>query len=322
MNSDLRSELHKKAEQAWPDLELLIGWQAGYDDLHTTPVFIRDSAEISKLIWNPWCAQNLAGYLAKHFAAGSGKDRKKIGICLKGCDSRSLIALLQENLVARERFYIIGMPCKGIVDLRKLHALSGAARILSVQVNAEQVELKSAAGVLHFPLDEVLMRKCRRCRYPNPLIHDVLVGAPLTPRTDAHEAYNDVAAIEQLSLQERLAFWQGELDRCLRCYACRNACPLCVCQDRCIAETRDPKWLTQYMHLPEKFMFHFIHALHLAGRCTECGECERVCPMEIPVALIKEALNKITLELLDFEAGLDPQRVPPLLTFDASETGI
>ena len=66
----------------------------------------------------------------------------------------------------------------------------------------------------------------------------------------------------------------------MRCYACRNACPLCVCQERCIAETLDPKWLTQRMGIPEKFLFHFVHAMHLAGRCTECGECEHVTTME------------------------------------------
>ena len=65
-----------------------------------------------------------------------------------------------------------------------------------------------------------------------------------------------------------------------------------------------------------------IHAFHLAGRCTGCGECERVCPMEIPVALVKEKLNQIVKELLDYEAGLDPEAKPPLMTFDPSELGV
>jgi L-lactate utilization protein LutB len=76
------------------------------------------------------------------------------------------------------------------------------------------------------------------------------------------------------------------------------------------------------MGIPEKFLFHFIHAMHLAGRCTECGECERVCPMEIPVTLMKEKLNKIMEEMLGYVAGLDPTAIPPLLTFNPSETGV
>ncbi len=322
MSTNILLDLHKQAEKAWPELELLIGWETGYDKVHTTPLFVRNSGGISRLTWNPFCTQNLTGYLVKNPAVRSAETNKKIGICVKGCDSRSLVALVQENLIERERFYVIGIPCPGVIDLRKLIPPSGSPKILAVQVNDDQLEVENAAGVQRFAMEDVLMRKCKRCVYPNPVIHDVLIGEPVSPRIEKHEIYEDAARIEQLPLPERLSFWQEQLDRCIRCYACRNACPLCVCQDRCIAETRDPKWLTQYMGLPEKFMFHFIHAMHLAGRCTECGECERVCPMEIPVALIKEELNKITKELFDFEAGLDPQKVPPLLTFDASEAGI
>jgi len=322
VNRNLILELQKQAEQIWPELDLLIGWGAGFDELHTTPVFVRNPSEIARLIWNPFCAQNLSGYLVKAAPVSTGDKNKKIGICVKGCDSRSLIALIQENLIDRDRLYVIGLPCRGILDLRSLVARCGVSKIMAVQVSGDRVEVENEKGLQQFLLEDVLMRKCKRCLYPNPVIHDVLIGEPVSPRLEKHEIYADAARIEQLPLPERLSFWQEQLDRCIRCYACRNACPLCVCQDRCIAETRDPKWLTQYMGLPEKFMFHFIHAMHLAGRCTECGECERVCPMEIPVALIKEGLNKITNELLDFEAGLDPQKVPPLLTFDAGETGI
>jgi ferredoxin len=322
VNTSILSELKKQAQQAWPELDLLIGWETGYDTLHTTPVFIKDSSEIQRLVWNPFCAQNLAGYLVKSPIVPRGEGSKKIGICVKGCDSRSVVALIQEKLVARDMLFIFGIPCRGVIDLRKLIPNQTGAKILSVRLTDDQVEVEHSKGLQHLAFADVLMRKCKRCRYPDPVIHDVLLGESVLPRIESHELYQDVAAIERLSLQERLAFWQTELDRCLRCYACRNACPLCVCQDRCIAETRDPKWLTQYMNLPEKFMFHFIHALHLAGRCTECGECERVCPMEIPVSLIKEELNKITKELLDFEAGLDLEGVPPLLTFSPAETGI
>ena len=110
------------------------------------------------------------------------------------------------------------------------------------------------------------------------------------------------------ALEERRAYWEKELGRCIRCYACRNACPLCVCKESCIAETRDPHWMSQRQRPTEKMMFHLIHALHLAGRCTECGECERACPMNIPLGKLKKKINMEMLELFGYTAGRQRRR--------------
>ncbi len=314
--------LIERVQAVLPELEVVIGWTQGFDLLHTAPVFVRDAASVEKLIWSPFCAQNLTGYLAKTPAIQTTDKTKKIGICVKGCDSRSLIALVQEKFVQRDSLYILGIPCEGVVDWRRVRRQFPLAQFGSARIADGHLLLEGGSESHRLKLEEVLARRCLRCAYPNPLVHDVLIGEPVTPRVTVAEAYQEVAALEQLPLAERLDFWRTELDRCLRCYACRNACPLCVCQDRCIAETREPKWLSQYVNVSEKFLFHFIHALHLAGRCTECGECERVCPMEIPVTLMKEKLSRIVTELLGYEAGIDPEASPPLLTFSPEEKGI
>jgi ferredoxin len=316
------TQLHKLVAEAMPRLDTMIGWTAGHDPLRSAPVFIRNAESIHRLIWSPFCAQNLTGYLVKPPAVKPADKDRKIGICVRGCDSRSLVSLIQEKLVTRDSLYIIGIPCRGAVDWRRVAARVELSGLRSARVEGDTLVVECADGSHETRLKDVLARKCLRCRHPNPVIHDVLVGEPVTPRVMEQDRYRDVEALEEKSIEERLAFWQAELDRCMSCYACRNACPLCVCQDHCIVEARDPKWLTQRMDLSEKFLFHFIHALHLAGRCTECGECERACPMEIPVALMKEKLNKIMKEMLSYEAGLDPDGVPPLLTFNPSETGI
>ncbi len=316
------NQLHRTIEAEWPNLEVVIGWGAGFDPYHTRPLFVRSPEDISGLIWNPFCVQNLTGYLVKTPALQPTDKAKKVGICVRGCDSRSLVALIQEKLAARDQLLIFGLPCSGTVDWRRIALQSPLSGVTSTGFEGDLLLVEDRQGVRRFSPEQYLARRCLRCTHPNPILYDVLVGGQVVPRVTPGNQYRDLEEIEQHSLQERLTFWQEELDRCIRCYACRNACPLCICQDRCIAETREPKWLTQYMGVPEKFLFHFIHALHLAGRCTECGECERVCPMEIPVTLMKEKLGRIVGDLMGYEAGIDPGATPPLLTFNPAETGI
>lgn len=318
----MTEQLRLRVKEAFPAVETVIGWGAGFDPVHTTPLFIRDPEAADRLLWGPFCTQNLTGYLVKPPPVQPANPSGKIGICVKGCDSRSLVALLQEKFIDRDRLFIFGLPCRGTVDWRRVMRRAAVADVRSARVEGDRLLVADRTTTHAFRLEEVLARRCLRCRHPNPIVFDVMVGEPVEPRATDENAWRDVEAIEEKAPAERLAFWQSELDRCLRCYACRNACPLCVCQDRCIVETRDPKWLTQRMGTAEKLLFHCIHALHLAGRCTECGECERVCPVEIPVTLMKEKLNRILKELLHYEAGLDPEAVPPLLTFDPGETGL
>ncbi len=312
--------LHELVEAVLPELSGVLGWEPGHDGLHATPVFVSKPEDIHRLMWDPMCVHNLSGYLVKNPPLMPKSGGKKVGICVKGCDSRSLVALQQEKFIDRNRLHIFGIPCDGTVDwrrvMKKLPILKG---VTSVRREGRELKVEDSLGSHSLIWENALARRCLRCAYPNPLIHDVLVGSPVEPRAQGDAAYGLVQEMDARSLEDRLTFWSEALDRCIRCYACRNACPLCVCQDRCIAETRDPKWLTQRMGTAEKFMFHMIHSQHLAGRCTECGECERVCPMEIPVTLMKEKLNLITKELFAYEAGIDPEAVPPLLTFNPGE---
>ncbi|MFP5213863.1 MAG: 4Fe-4S dicluster domain-containing protein [Acidobacteriota bacterium] len=314
-------KLHDMVKAALPELETVIGWGAGFDPLRATPVFVKTAEDVEKLMVNPFCVQNLSNFLVKA-PATPPPEGKKIGIFAKACDSKSLVALIQEKFIERGQIHVFGVPCRGTVDWRRVMKNLPARIVKSAKVEGEKLIVETNGGTSELKLEDVLLRKCLRCARSTPVISDTTVGEPVEPRATTDAVYREVEALDAKPLEERLAFWQKELGKCIRCYACRNACSLCVCQDRCIAETREPRWLSQYMGLSDKFLFHFIHAIHLAGRCTECGECERVCPMEIPVTLMKEKLNKIMKELMDYEAGIDPEAVPPLLTFNPSETGI
>jgi ferredoxin len=304
--------LKEAIRKALPDLDLVIGWQAGRDPLHTMPLFIRKEEDLDRLVEGPLCAGNLATHLYAN-------RLKKVGIVVKGCDSRSVIQLLQEKLVNRDNLVIFGLPCQGVLDPDKVAKGASPAPVARVEVKDGAV--KAAAAESTLDMKSVLADRCLRCKYPNPLVYDHLIGDAVEP-VEAAEPYKDLDTFEKKELNERYDFWMEQMSRCTRCYACRNACPLCVCREHCVADSRDPHWLTQETSVRQKWFFQIIHALHLAGRCTECGECERACPMHIPVLLLKRKMNREVKDLFGYEAGVDPLAVPALHTYKIEEDKI
>ena len=303
-------------------VDFVLGYARGFDPLHATPVTVRTEKDLDKLIFDPTCVQNLATSLY-------GLRGKRLGVVVKGCDSRSVIQLVQEGLWERENLVIFGLPCNGVLDLAKVRVKADITSVRSVVFEGEgpdglenrTVRLLLPGGEKLLPLRDVLADKCLRCRYPNPLIHDHMIGEELAPQ-GAEDSYADLEGFEKLSTQERFDFWKRQMSRCIRCYACRNACPLCVCKHVCLADSREPHWLSAEATLQEKWLFQVMHALHLAGRCTECGECQRSCPMGIPILLLKRKMNKELKEIFGYEAGVSTEAVPPLHTFLMEEDKI
>ena len=301
--------------EALKEVDVVVAYKQGFDKLRATPCFITAPEQIDEVIWNPTCAQNLASYLPSL--------KKKVGILVKGCDSRTIVQYMQEGLIDRNNVVIIGVPCTGVISVKKVLEKINHQVIedMTFQEN-DTIVVKTASGETTMSLSDVSPDKCRTCLYPTPVLHDHLVGEPVQSDKSPDAVYKDVEEFEKKPLEERKAYWEKELDRCIRCYACRNACPMCVCQDSCIAESRDPHWISQKSNLTEKFMFHMIHALHLAGRCVECGECERACPMGIPVAMLKKKINADMKELFDYEPGVKVEDKPPMHTFSVEEKKI
>jgi len=185
------------------ELECVIGWEQGYDPLHATPLFIRTEADLDRLIIGPLAVHNLVTYL-------TGYKGKKIGVVVKGCDSRSVIQLLNENLINRDDVVIFGLCCDGVVSQRKIRAALPAdpGFVESVEIGASDLKITVAGQAVTLKLSDVLADKCLICATPDAIISDVLIGTAHTPAPAASLACQD--EFEARSDAEKLAFWPGD----------------------------------------------------------------------------------------------------------------
>ena len=289
-------------------IDLLLGWEKGHYWWQSRPLFARCEEDLDKLAWDSFCVVNLSRYLLEEL-----KEHDKVGVLVKGCDARAFNRLLQDNMVPRDRVVLYGLPCPGMLDYDRLAEEAGRA-LLSITEQNGQIVLITAEGETTADRDQMLLDKCRDCLYPDPVVYDQMLLSPQGDK-EAPERFKKVEELEALSAQERFAYWEKELSRCLRCYACRQACPFCSCRE-CFVEQENPRWQGRAYQPSENFMFHLIRAYHGAGRCIDCGECERSCPVGIPLQELNRKLIKDINELYgDYEAGLDAELDPPLLTY-------
>ncbi len=120
---------------------------------------------------------------------------------------------------------------------------------------------------------------------------------------------SDVEAIISMPVDKRFAYWTGQLGKCIKCYGCRNICPVCFC-DVCTLE--DQPLVNRGEIPPEVPSFHLTRAFHMAGRCVDCGLCEEGCPMDIPLRTLYRRVREIVHDLFDYLPGEEKDNVPPI----------
>ncbi len=286
-------------------VDVVIGFKKGSAPFMVEPVLIRDSEQSDQLYWSSFCFINLANYLPKR--------EDKVGIMAKGCDSRNIALHIIENQINREQLYIIGIPCRGMVDRRKIVSSLKGKEVTEVEESEKEIVAKGEGFEQTFNREDYLQENCKTCMHRNPVIYDELVGEPVKEREEP-DPYEDVKDIEEKESEGKWEFFSDLIKDCIRCYACRNACPLCYCPV-CFVEESDPQWVGKSIDPVDTMTFHILRAYHCAGRCTDCGACEQSCPMEIPVRQFTRKLNKDALELFNHEAGLSTEERPPLDTY-------
>jgi len=287
---------------------MVVGFRHGTLPMMNEPCFIKHGEDVNRLIWDRNCGINLSNYLTHR--------KEKIGVIAKGCDSRNIITHIIENKIKREQLVIIGVPCKGMIDRHKIESRF-EAEIQSVKEDGDKIVVTGGGIEKMWKLSDVLQENCAICNHRNPVVYDELVADPVDEQKDV-DRYEDVRRIESLPSEEKTEFFDDLLSSCIRCYACRNVCPLCYCAT-CFVDGSRPQWVGKSQDPTDIRTFHFLRAFHCAGRCTDCGSCERACPMEIKVRTLTKKLEKDCLELFDWEAGIDLEKRPPLTTYNPND---
>ncbi len=289
-------------------VQKVVGWKKGLFDDDITPGVFTSAEELDKdFVFNKYCKANLSKYLVKITKnieiqkstvrmnntmakqRDSNAEDKPIPqavvlVFLKPNDSYSFTQLLKENRITRNDVYAIGVPCQDTLDGSDV--------------------CETCKGKKHVSCDELIGV-------------DEAAEAELTQNT---ERMAEVAKLEAMTPDERFSFWRGELSRCIRCNACRNVCPSCTCE-KCVFDNNNLYTSQKVAQTNfEENLFHIIRAWHVAGRCTDCGECSRVCPQNIPLYLLNRKFIKDINEIYgEYQAGADMETKPAMLRFQEND---
>ncbi|MHB1660593.1 MAG: 4Fe-4S binding protein [bacterium] len=274
------------------EVSLIIGYSKGSSSSRMRPVFITKPEETDKLSFNHHAVQDLAVFLKKPEIKKFGK----IGIVVKGCDEKAVNALIQEYQISRENIKIIGVECNGVIR----------------QNLADKGETNLSESTVY--------DKCLICEEHTPVLYDFLVESedPKLILSGNVKPYAKIEELESMSADEKNSFWDKEFDKCIKCYACRQACPLCYCS-RCIVEKNMPQWIDTNIEGAGNAQWNLIRAYHLSGRCIGCGECERACPVNIPLMLINEKMARDINKMFGYKSGLDINAKPVFGVFSEND---
>lgn len=317
-------ELVNRAKELLADgtVSRVLGWKAGDMSYNPEPAYFNSAEELDNFVYDGFCGANLSKYMIE-----ASKLEGKTLVFLKPCDTYSFNQLIKEHRVDREKAYIIGVGCKGKLSVEKIkeQGIKGIESIEGAKLTdaCDTLTVKTLYGDKTCSYTSAMLERCHVCKGKEHMISDEVIGE--SRDTKDAERFAQVEAIEAMSPEERFEFFKKELSKCIRCNACRNVCPACSCR-KCVFDSTkyDTAQKANVTSFEEK-MFHIIRAFHVAGRCTDCGECSRVCPQGIPLHLFnRKFIKDIERFYGEYQAGADTESRGPLtnFTFDDVEPSI
>lgn len=199
-----------------------------------------------------------------------------------------IVKLLQQNY-PNEKFGVVARGCdeRGMIELAKRnHIILDNIHIIGIACTEDEA------------------KECA-CKTPYPQKIDL--GKKVNG-VDSNELADE---LKEKNLEERFEFWTRIFERCMKCYGCRDACPVCNC-DICMLEKHE--WVGGGELPPEHPTFHYIRIYHMTEKCIGCGECEKACPVDIPLAALQKLLREDVFELFGYASGNDINDKPPLIS--------
>ncbi len=308
INETIRETAHRLLAEKTADR--VVGWTQGEFLYDPTPAVFDSAESLERMVYNDFCGANLSKYLINE-----ARKPGRVAVFLKPCDSYSFNQLLREHRFERDNAYAVGVPCPSMLDVEKLRAL-GIKGVRGVQADGSDIILDTLYGEKRCRRADAMLEKCRACKGKAHAAADEAIALDWTEEPMEADRFAQVALLEAMTPAERFAYWRSELSKCIRCNACRNACPACTCV-QCVFDNPQSGVASKANSDPaEENLFHITRAFHVAGRCTDCGECSRVCPQRIPLHLLNRKMIKDINELYgDYQAGADTESCSPLTDY-------
>ncbi len=313
--TDLENKIIERAENLLESGEAarVVGWKKGEFYFDPSPAEFDSKEQLRDFVYNGFCGANLSKYLIQ-----VSKKPGKTAVFLKPCDTFSLNQLVKEHRVNRDNIIAIGIECNGKLDIEKIKE-KGVSAVTEASETGKEVTVSSLYGKSVMNKEDILLIKCLTCKSKKLVGVDetIVLGEMEEAPSDRFE---EVEKLEKMTEAERFAFWKSQLSKCIRCNACRNVCPACSCvkcvfdnpQSGVAAKANDDEF--------EEQLFHIIRAFHVSGRCTDCGECSRVCPQRIPLHLLnRKFIKDINTCYGEYQAGEAADGKTPLTDYTVGD---
>lgn len=287
---------------------------------------------------------------------------EKLGVVLRACEIRAMVELIKLKQINNENLLIIGVDCFGTFSVMDYAKLADENKNDTIEL------LKKIRAEKTTEIDGYNIRPiCTICDHPIPENADILIGIigvePTQELLIQAMTERGVEALTELNLteieepQKRIEAISAYLERastkrseviaqtleginsipgllsalstCIKCYNCRDACPICYCKE-CVFDTptlnpAPPQYMAKakkkgVIRMPmDTLLYHITRMNHMIISCVGCGQCESACPNDIPVARIFIALGKDVQKLFDYIPGINLDEELPLASFKEEE---